>query len=116
MNAIYEVLTAAEAARLWDLEESTIRRALWQDRLSGRKSAGTHLISMSEMYRVYGAMPEHNATQFVEDNLSDEDIEAWHNEQRATQNVTDLLDALKLECIQIWGSRNGPESLSINLC
>jgi hypothetical protein len=54
MNNIYEILTVTEAARLWSLDESTVRKALIEGRLSGRKSAATHLTTIQEMRRVYG--------------------------------------------------------------
>ena len=116
MNPLYEVLTAAEAATLWDLEESTVRRALWEGRIIGRKSDGTHLVTMTEMQRAYGAMPTSNLCDFIVANLTREDVRAWHDECEMMQNVRDLLDAVGVDCIQIWGSHDGPEPLSVNLC
>jgi len=113
MNPFYEILTAAEAASLWDLDESTVRRALWQGRLEGRKSGGTHLVAMTAMREAYGPMPEHNACQFIQDNLTRQDVSAWHEDCEATPNVEDLMDAVGVECIQIWGSHDGVEPLDV---
>jgi len=114
-NELFQVLTAAEAAQLWNLEESTVRRALWQGRLTGRKSGGTHLVSMAEMKAAYGPMPEEQACQFIESNLMIQDIEAWHTGE-ITENVQVLMNVVGLDCIQIWGSREGTEPLSVSLC
>ena len=61
MNALNEVLTAAEAAELWGLHESTVRRAIHEDRIRHRKSGGTQLVPLTEMERLYGPLPEHPA-------------------------------------------------------
>ena len=117
MNPLYETLTATEAAALWDLESSTVRRAVWEGRIANqRKSAGTILVTMVEMREKYGPMPSHNAEDFIEDNLTCEDVQQWHEESNATENVEALMDAVDVDCIQIWGSHDGPEPLSVNLC
>jgi len=116
MNPLYEVLTAAEAASLWNLEESTVRRALWQDRLVGRKSGGTHLTTMIAMRTNYGPMPEDSACDFIVENLTREDVRNWHEDCEATTNVENLMQACGVDCIQIWGSHDGPEPLHINIC
>ena len=116
MNPLYEVLTAAEAAALWDLDDSTVRRAAWEGRIPYRKSAGTLLVMISDMRRQYGLMPEHNACDFIADNLTREDISQWHEECNATENVQALMNAISIDCIQISGSHDGPEPLHINLC
>ena len=56
-NEIWRVLTATEAARLWELSDSTIRRACLEGRLNCRKSGATWLVDKDEMYRVYGDPP-----------------------------------------------------------
>lgn len=116
MNPLYQILTAAEAAALWDLESSTVRRAAWEGRLTYRKSAGTILVNIADMRERYGPMPEHNACDFIADNLSAEDVRQWHEESNATENVQALMDAVSVDCIQIWGSHDGPEPLHVNLC
>lgn len=52
--SIYEILTTSEAAALWSLDESTIRKALILGRLLGRKSGATWITTIREMRRVYG--------------------------------------------------------------
>lgn len=56
-DGIWQVLTAPEAARLWELNESTVRRALLEGRMTGRKADGAWLIDEKEMRRVYGDPP-----------------------------------------------------------
>jgi hypothetical protein len=59
LNNIY---TAAEAAILWELEESTVRRACWEERLrpgietrkSPPKDRGIWLVTREGMERLYG--------------------------------------------------------------
>lgn len=54
MHEKYQVISAAEAALLWQLESSTIRKAISDKRLSAQKSAGTWLVATSNMVKVYG--------------------------------------------------------------
>lgn len=56
-NELWQTLTATEAAGLWELNTSTIRRACLEGRLNCRKSGATWLIDKDEMYRVYGDPP-----------------------------------------------------------
>lgn len=116
MNPLYKILTASEAAALWDLEGSTVRRAAWEGRIKYRKSAGTLLVTMADMRERYGPMPEHNACDFIVDHLTPDDVHQWHEESNATENVKALMAAVGLDCIQIWGSHDGPEPLGVNLC
>ncbi len=54
---IFQVLTAAEAAKLWKLEPSTIKKACQKGRFTSeeaRKSAGTWIVTRTGMERVYG--------------------------------------------------------------
>ncbi len=52
------VMSAAEAARRWGLNPSTIRRAILGGRLPATKSAGTWLVAYEDMVRVYGDEPK----------------------------------------------------------
>ena len=57
---INEILTAVEAAALWGLEASTIKRACQQGRFApeeARKSEGTWLVTKEGMERLYGKKP-----------------------------------------------------------
>ena len=54
MHEKYQVISAAEAALLWQLENSTIRKAIKDKRLPAQKSVGTWLISTDDMVKVYG--------------------------------------------------------------
>lgn len=116
MNPIYETVTTAEAAQLWNLEKSTVRRAIWEGRLTGRKSSKVNLVTLTEMRRVYGEMPTGNANDFIASELTQEDTEQWHNNSEATQNVTDLMRAVGVDCIQIWGSLDGDEPVTVIVC
>jgi len=116
MNPLYEVMNASEAARLWDLDESTVRRAIWDGRMKSRKSGGVNLVTQTVMREKYGPMPEHNAAGFIEEYLTREDVTTWHEECSATPHVETLMNAVGVDCIQIWGHPDGPESLSVNLC
>ena len=116
MNPLYEILNASEAARLWDLDESTVRRAVWEGRMPSRKSGGVNLVTQAAMREKYGPMPRHNATGFIADYLTDEDVTAWHEECTATPHVEALMEAVGVDCIQIWGSHEGNEPVSVNLC
>jgi len=115
MNPLYETITAAEAATLWNLAEGTVRRALWEGRLAGRKSGGTHLTTMAAMREAYGSMPKHNACDFITEHLTRDDVSSWH-EGELTQHVEDLMMAAGVDCIQVWGSHDGPELVHVNLC
>ena len=57
---INDIVTATEAAKLWGLDPSTVKRACQQGRFAAdeaRKSAGTWLITTIGMERLYGAKP-----------------------------------------------------------
>lgn len=56
--SLEQVLTISEAAQRWALDASTVRKALLDGRLKGRKSAATWLICYDEMVRLYGAEPK----------------------------------------------------------
>jgi len=116
MNSLYEVLNASEAARLWGLDESTVRRAIWEGRIPFRKSGGVNLVTQTAMRELYGPMPTDNADEFISRYLTDKDVSAWHDEAEISPNVQALMDAVGVDCIQIWGHPDGPETLSINLC
>jgi len=113
MNSLYQILTASEADALWNFSGSTVRRAAWEGRIPHRKSAGTILVTLADMKEAYGLMP--NATDFIADNLTDEDIRQWHDGEM-TDNVQALMDAVGVDCIQVWGSHDGLEPVSVNLC
>lgn len=52
-----DILTASEAARLWQLDESTVKKACQQGRFTedeARKSGGTWMVTRAGMERVYG--------------------------------------------------------------
>lgn len=50
----YQVMALSEAAALWGLSDSTIRRAIAEKRIVARKSGGTWLITTADMKAVYG--------------------------------------------------------------
>lgn len=50
-------MAATEAATLWGLEASTVKRACQQGRMPARKSGGTWLVTKAGMERVYGPQP-----------------------------------------------------------
>jgi hypothetical protein len=57
MNLLNEVLTASEAARLWSLDESTIKRACQQGRFERdeyRHAGRVWLVLRSAVERLYG--------------------------------------------------------------
>lgn len=53
--------------------------------------------------------------QWIESQLTDQDVEAWHN-GNMTSHVEQLMKEADLDCIAIWGSRKGPEPLSVTSC
>jgi len=53
----FKVITSSEAASLWRLDSSTIRRAISEQRLPAQKSSGTWLVNTEEMVKLYG-MPK----------------------------------------------------------
>jgi excisionase family DNA binding protein len=52
-----EVLTAAEAAALWGLDDSTVKKACQKGRIEARKSGRVWLITRTDMEKVYGPQP-----------------------------------------------------------
>jgi hypothetical protein len=64
--------------------------------------------------------PQRGSTEdlenFIATNLSDEDIEAWHNGELTynTEGMSQALNKYGLE-IEIWGSRIRPEPLTIKI-
>lgn len=52
-----EVFSAREAEKFWGLGNGTIRAALNRGIITGRKSAGTWLVSRREMTATYGPQP-----------------------------------------------------------
>lgn len=55
------VMSAAEAARLWGLDPSTVRYAILRHRLPATKSDGTWLVKYEDMVAVYGPEPVDDA-------------------------------------------------------
>jgi len=56
-----KVVTAPEAARLWGMDASTVKRACQQGRFrqhEARKSGGAWLVTLAGMERVYGPRGE----------------------------------------------------------
>lgn len=54
------IITASEAAQLWGLDSSTVKKACQQGKFSdheARKSGGTWLVTVEGMERVYGPKP-----------------------------------------------------------
>jgi hypothetical protein len=49
---------------------------------------------------------------YIEENLTDEDIEAWHNGE-LTAHVEQLMREAGVDELQIYGSHTGSEPLSI---
>lgn len=52
-----EIMTAAEAAKLWGLSEGTVRNSCFYKRFNEdecRKSGNTWLVTLSGMKRLYG--------------------------------------------------------------
>ena len=56
-KALIEVFTATEAAQLWGLDASTVKKACQQNRTECKKSAGTWLVTRSGMEKLYGSQP-----------------------------------------------------------
>lgn len=56
-EVLNEVLTAAEAASLWRLDDSTVKRACQQERIKARKSGRIWLVTRRDMEEVYGPQP-----------------------------------------------------------
>lgn len=50
----YQIITAAEAGKLWRLEDSTLRRAIMEGRLVSQQSGKVHLVDTADVRRVYG--------------------------------------------------------------
>jgi hypothetical protein len=61
-NALYKVLTFAEASEKWNLNDSTLRKAVKTDRLieglDYRKSGKVWLIRVETMEKLYGKLEE----------------------------------------------------------
>lgn len=59
-DVLNEVLTATEAAALWGLSESTVKRACLRKSkgIQARKSGKVWLVARVEMERVYGPQPQ----------------------------------------------------------
>jgi len=55
-----QVFTATEAAQLWGLDASTVKRACQKGRLECRKSAGTWLVTKESMKKAYGDQKEND--------------------------------------------------------
>ena len=65
MSKLEEVFTATEAAELWGLDASTVKRSCWQGRFKqheARKAGGTWLVTRAGMERLYGPQPEERKT------------------------------------------------------
>ncbi len=59
MNEVLsEVITASEAAKMWGLDVSTVKKACQQGRIECRKSSGTWLVTCSGMEKLYGLQPQ----------------------------------------------------------
>jgi uncharacterized protein (DUF488 family) len=62
MNILDEVFALSEAAQLWNIDDSTLRHAIRNNRFDineYKKSSNTWLISKSAMVRLYGELTEH---------------------------------------------------------
>ena len=61
-NPIFEVFTPTEAAIVWGLDESTIRKSIYNGKfiegVDYRKSGRITLISKVAIERLYGKIPE----------------------------------------------------------
>lgn len=56
-NIIENVFTSTEAAQIWELDSSTVKRACQQGRFTQdecKKSSGTWLVTKDGMERLYG--------------------------------------------------------------
>ena len=58
MNVLYEVHTFPEAAGKWELDKSTLRKAVvsgrFKEGVDYRKAGGTNLVTKAAMTREYG--------------------------------------------------------------
>lgn len=58
MNDLYNILTFKEAAKMWGLSDSTLRKLVVTNKLTEgidyRKSGGTWLITKNAMRKIYG--------------------------------------------------------------
>lgn len=52
------VMTIAEAAQRWGLDRSTLRYAIRDGRLKGKKSGSTWLVTYAAMVKAYGKEPK----------------------------------------------------------
>lgn len=66
-NCLEEVITATEADQLWGLGSGTVRRAIWEGRLTGRKSGGTQLTTITVMTELYGEPEMSNEVKIISD-------------------------------------------------
>lgn len=58
--------------------------------------------------------PAPSIEDLIAKELDDEDIQAWHDGAAATEHVADLIDRWHRP-FSIWGSRSGPEPLTVEL-
>lgn len=51
--------------------------------------------------------------EYIASILTDEDVQAWHDEARCTEHVELLVD--EYGPFEIWGSRQGAEPLTVKM-
>lgn len=57
--------------------------------------------------------PKWRKEQYIEENLTQADIDAWHSGE-CTEHVVELMEACGVDQIQIWGGASeGTEPLSV---
>ena len=57
-------------------------------------------------------MNGHEVAERIENGLTQEDVEAWHNGE-LTAHVEQLMSEFDVDELQIWGSHDGNEPLSV---
>lgn len=80
-------------------------------------------MNLQEIAKKYGDVDEQGQplekakAKWIEENLTDEDIDGWHKGE-VTDHTRQLMVQMGVECIQVWGGREGypVEPLRVNIC
>jgi excisionase family DNA binding protein len=94
-------MSAAEAARRWGLDPSTVRYAILRERLPAAKSGGTWLVRREDMARVYGpeiAADDRDANNQAEEsemNSEEQSMMIMVDDPRKAELVRELADLVQ---------------------
>jgi len=105
IHADCEVFYCAECKATFSISDD-MRKTEEGDFILSCAECGTKMISEGHE-EACGARAE-----WIEKHLTDEDVAAWHD-GRMTDNVEMMMRIVRANELQIWGSRNGSESLSV---